>query len=243
MRASISARRGSRSGAGPLTYSSRGNACDSWNSSSRPEISMPGPTHPYRCQYRPTNTSLCARYARYSSCGGCGRAPSSNITGVNRNAEMARDTACRSSASSPSVELTNTRRRWSGVRITSSCRQPFVPRSPPDRFHPASLGPAGPTGNTPRHPTWPGSIVSRQRTRCCGRNMHLQRLVEEGGLEAGGIRNRSAGLHCTQICHSCTCLNWLQMTCAGRSLVQGRGRRWRVLLLGSAWWPGTGGSP
>ena len=91
---------------------------------------MPGPTHPYRCQYRPTNTSLCARYARYSSCGGCGRAPSSNITGVNRNTEMARDTARRSSANSPSVELTNTRKRRSGVRITSSAGRPTFPDRP-----------------------------------------------------------------------------------------------------------------
>ena len=104
--------------------------CDSSNSSSRPEISMPGPTHPYRSQYKPTNTSLCAKYARYSSCGGCGRAPTSNITAVNRNAERARDTACRSSASSPSVELTNTRRRRSGVRTTTSPANPWFPDRP-----------------------------------------------------------------------------------------------------------------
>src|SRR6266566_4502096 len=55
------------------------------------------------------NTSLCARYARYSSRGGCGRAPSSNSTGVSRSAEMARATARRSSASSP-------RRGGDGVR-------------------------------------------------------------------------------------------------------------------------------
>src|SRR5262245_23095866 len=64
--------------------------------------------------------SLCARYARYTSRGGCGRAPNSNITGVRRRAEMARETDRRSSASSPSVELTKTRRRWSGVRMTTS---------------------------------------------------------------------------------------------------------------------------
>src|SRR5690349_1625944 len=66
------------------------------------------------------NTSLCSRYARYSSRGGCGRAPSSNSTGVSRSAAIARETACRSAASSPSVELTNTRRRWSGVRMAMS---------------------------------------------------------------------------------------------------------------------------
>jgi hypothetical protein len=88
---------------------------------------MPGPTHPYRCQYNPTNTSLCVRYARYRSCGGCGRAPTSNITGVSRNAEMARETARRSSASSSSVELTNTRRRRSGVRMTTSPGSPSFP--------------------------------------------------------------------------------------------------------------------
>jgi hypothetical protein len=56
---------------------------------------------------------------------GCCRAPSSNSTGVSRSAEMARATARRSSASSPcspTVELTNTRRRWSGVWITTSAR-------------------------------------------------------------------------------------------------------------------------
>ena len=42
---------------------------------------------PYRCQYNPMNTSLCARYARYTSRGGYGRAPSSNITGDSRSAE------------------------------------------------------------------------------------------------------------------------------------------------------------
>jgi Transposase, Mutator family len=72
-----------------------------------------------RCQYTPMNTSACTRYARYTSAGGYGRAPASNITGVSRSAETARDTARRSSASSPSVELTNTRRRRSGVRVTA----------------------------------------------------------------------------------------------------------------------------
>lgn len=55
--------------------------------------------------------SLWARYARYSRLGGYGRAPDSNITGVSRSAETARATARRSSDSSSSVELTNTRRR------------------------------------------------------------------------------------------------------------------------------------
>jgi hypothetical protein len=32
-------------------------------------------------------------------------------------------------------------------------------------------------------------------------------------------------LHCAQICHLCICSNWLPMTCAGRSRVQGRGPR------------------
>jgi hypothetical protein len=54
----------------------------------------------------------------------------SNITGVNRNAEMARETAYRSSASSPSVELTNTRRRRSGVRMTESPGSPSFPDRP-----------------------------------------------------------------------------------------------------------------
>jgi predicted ATPase len=59
-----------------------------------------------------------------------GRAPTPNITGVSRNAEMARETACRSSASSPSVELTNTRRRRSGVRMTASPGSPSSPIAP-----------------------------------------------------------------------------------------------------------------
>src|SRR6185437_11222296 len=46
------------------------------------------------------------------------RAPCSNITGVSPSAEIAAAAARRSSASSPSVELTNTRRRWSGVLIS-----------------------------------------------------------------------------------------------------------------------------
>ena len=72
------------------------------------------------------NTSLCARYARYTSRGGYGRAPSSNITGVSRSAEIARATARRSAASSPSVELTNTRSRRSGVRITTPPGEPSL---------------------------------------------------------------------------------------------------------------------
>src|SRR5215472_6415635 len=44
-------------------------------------------------------------------------------------------------------------------------------------------------------------------------------------------------LHCTQICHLWTCLNWLPMTCAGRSDVQGkRGRVRRMSLPGSVGW-------
>ena len=124
MRASRSARPGSRSGAGVLTYSSRGSPPDRSNSSSRPETRVPGTSCPYRRQYKPMNTSACARYARYTSAGGYGRAPASNITGVSRSAEIARDTARRSSVSSPSVELTNTRSRRSGVRMTVASRGP-----------------------------------------------------------------------------------------------------------------------
>jgi hypothetical protein len=78
----------------------------------------------------PMNTSLCARYARYTSCGGCGRAPCSNITGVSRSAEMARDTACRSLVSSCREELTNTRRRRSGVGMTASFPRPSLTAHP-----------------------------------------------------------------------------------------------------------------
>ena len=70
------------------------------------------------------NTSLCARYARYRSRGGCGRAPASNITGVNRSAEIARETTRRSAVSSSIVELTKTRNRRSGVRITGPSAGP-----------------------------------------------------------------------------------------------------------------------
>ena len=65
----------------------------------------------------PTNTWLCSRYARYSSCGGWGRAPSSNSTGMRCSASIARLAAARSAASSSRVDDTNTRTRWSGVRI------------------------------------------------------------------------------------------------------------------------------
>src|ERR1700759_825679 len=75
MRASRSPRRGARWAAGALTYSSRGSAPDRSNSSSRPETCMPGAGCPYRCQYIPMNTSLCARYCWYTSRGGYGRAP------------------------------------------------------------------------------------------------------------------------------------------------------------------------
>ena len=46
MRSSIAVRRGSRAGAGSFTYSRWGSPRDTSNSSSRPEISMPGPIQP-----------------------------------------------------------------------------------------------------------------------------------------------------------------------------------------------------
>jgi len=49
---------------------------------------------------------------------------------VSRSAETARDTARRSSTSSAIEELTNTRRRRSGVRMTVSCRGPSFTRYP-----------------------------------------------------------------------------------------------------------------
>ena len=49
--------------------------------------------------------------------GGGAERPSSNMTGDNRSCSTAARTARRSSASSPSVEETKTRSRWSGVRI------------------------------------------------------------------------------------------------------------------------------
>src|SRR4029453_9584682 len=67
---------------------------------------------------------------------------------------MARTTARRSAASSPAsptVELTNTRSRWSGVRMTP---RPASPGSPivPGGSHRAGLERAGSTGN-PAPPT------------------------------------------------------------------------------------------
>ena len=41
------------------------------------------------------------------------------MTGARRSCSMAARTAARSGSSSFSVELTKTRRRWSGVRITA----------------------------------------------------------------------------------------------------------------------------
>ncbi len=46
-------------------------------------------------------------------------------------------------------------------------------------------------------------------------------------------------LHCTQICHLCTCLNWLPMTWGGTvTCSRARSAVARTSLLGSAWWPG-----
>jgi hypothetical protein len=54
---------------------------------------------------------------RYTSCGGCARAPDSNITGASRSCSIAARAASRSAASSSSVDDTNTRSRRSGVLI------------------------------------------------------------------------------------------------------------------------------
>src|SRR5215218_2486461 len=134
-------------------------------------------------------------------CGGYGRAPSSNITGVSRSAEMARTTARRSAASSPAsptVELTNTRSRWSGVRMTP---RPASPGSPivPGGSHRASLERAGSTGNpAPPTPPWrspapadpavsgPTSSVqpgtTRPRHSCSGPGGESALLAEEAEL-------------------------------------------------------------
>src|SRR6266508_2383967 len=79
----------------------------------------------------PTKMWLCVRYARYNSRGGCGRALSSNITGVRCSCSIARRTATRSGASSSSVELTKTRTRWSGVRIIPAVSGPAPVVTPP----------------------------------------------------------------------------------------------------------------
>src|SRR5262245_55477825 len=97
--------------------------------------------------------SLCSRYARYSSWGGWGRAPDSNVTGVSRSADTALETAARSSASSSRVELTNTRRRWSGVRIAVLCSVGPVMDEPPERESAyAALRPRPPAGGNASRP-------------------------------------------------------------------------------------------
>ena len=67
---------------------------------------------------RSPRTRGSARGRRGRGCARGGRAPCSNMTGASWSDSIARRTAWRSSASSPRVELTKTRRRWSGVRIT-----------------------------------------------------------------------------------------------------------------------------
>ena len=148
MRASRPASPDSRSGAGALTYSSRGSPPDSSNSSSRPETRAPGASCPYRCQYSPMNTSLCARYCWYTSRGGYGRAPSSNITGVSRSAEIARDSspllgqlAQRGTHEHPQPPVRSPDDRL--IRRTRASRSPLI------RVHHASLQPAAPASNSP----------------------------------------------------------------------------------------------
>jgi hypothetical protein len=79
---------------------------------------------------------------------------------------MARTTARRSAASSPAsptVELTNTRSRWSGVRMTPPAPHPLAHRSSLVGPTAPSLERAGSTGN-PAPPTpsvgdrWPRQI-------------------------------------------------------------------------------------
>ena len=73
----------------------------------------------------------------------------------------------------------------------------------------------------------------RKRRSRAGSTIHI--------LPADYFRAQVPGrrcLHCTQICHLCTCLNWLPMT--GRDVTCSRARSAvaRTSLLGSAWWPG-----
>jgi hypothetical protein len=66
------ATRGSRLGAGALTYTSRGNSPDSWYSSSRPETSSAGATQPYRATTtvlaynRTVCSAMCKRYLAWT---------------------------------------------------------------------------------------------------------------------------------------------------------------------------------
>ena len=96
--------------------------------------------------------------------GGCGRAPSSNITGASCSCSIAARAARRSGSSSFRVELTKMRSRWSGVRIGASAALPVMGTpAPPDRVRGrsprvgASVGHARGPPRTPRHHPTPGS--------------------------------------------------------------------------------------
>ena len=92
---------------------------------------MPGAELPVPLPVQP-DEHIALRQVRPVHLGAAGTAgpPASNITGVSRSAEIARETARRSSASSPSVELTNTRRRRSGVRMTPHPPAPWLTDRP-----------------------------------------------------------------------------------------------------------------
>src|SRR5215471_7675580 len=98
----------------------------------------------------PTNTWLCARYARYIDRGGCGRAPDSYHTGTRCSRVIARRAAARSAASSPSVE-----------EMTPAPADP-VSRSPPPGPQ-AIPCPATRSHSAPANPPCPS--LSRYRTR------------------------------------------------------------------------------
>ena len=109
-----------------------------------PRPARPSRSCASRCRRR--RRSGPGRPGRARAAGGPGRAVS-NITGVSRSRPIVSRTARRSSASSPSVEETNTRRRWSGVLIAG--RSGAAARAPVTTRSGAARGSGGPPAAGP----------------------------------------------------------------------------------------------
>lgn len=94
-----------------------------------------------------------------------------------------------------------------------------------------------------------GRVAGRSSAACVAVTGRRQRFVLHGSQIAhiaDYLRAQVPGcrcLQCMQICHLCTCLNWLPMICAAGSRVQGRRRRWRTCPAGipGPVWPGAAG--
>ena len=145
--------------------------------------------------------SLCSRYARYSSRGGCGRAPSSNITGAIASRSIAARTARRSGASSFSVELTKTRRRWSGVRMTLaarlmpqvSCRErPTVQHAGPPERGRAGLSTRRSAGPRPAERLQEETAAHRRSTGVSPSPARERTPSRAGGAKPDRVRRRPA---------------------------------------------------